>query len=81
MRVGGRDGSANCGAPVGAICPIGWKGTKRCLESALRGEKLTLQGNGDALMISGMMIGPTEGSFIATGTRVMSIERLLPDTK
>jgi uncharacterized surface protein with fasciclin (FAS1) repeats len=48
----------------------------------MRGEQLTFQGGGDPLMINGTIAGFTEVLFVANGTRVMPIGKvLLPDAK
>jgi uncharacterized surface protein with fasciclin (FAS1) repeats len=48
----------------------------------LRGEQLTLQGDNEGLMVNGQMTGITEPIFVANGTRVMAIGKLLlPDAK
>jgi hypothetical protein len=48
----------------------------------LRGEKLTLQGDNEGLIVNGQMTGTTETILVANGTRVMSIGKLLlPDAK
>jgi Fasciclin domain len=46
----------------------------------LRGEQLTLEGNDEGLSINGLMTGPTQGMFVANGTRIMSVGKLLLST-
>jgi WD40 repeat protein/uncharacterized surface protein with fasciclin (FAS1) repeats len=66
--------------PYGTMGPIG-QGFNRTVTN-MRGEQLKVTGDDSALFINGQSIGETSGTFVANGTRVMSVPKLLlPDAK
>lgn len=65
--------------PYGTLGQIG-QGFNRTVTN-LRGEQLKITGNDGALFINGKPIGGTSVTFVANGTRVMSVSKLLLDTK
>jgi uncharacterized surface protein with fasciclin (FAS1) repeats len=54
----------------------GFPGFNRMVTN-LRGEQLTLTGDDEGLNVNGVATGPTQPIFVANGTRIMSIGKLL----
>jgi transforming growth factor-beta-induced protein len=66
--------------PYGTMGPI-HEGFNRTVTN-MRGEQLKMAGDDSALLINGKLIGETSGTFVANGTRVMSVPKLLlPEAK
>lgn len=61
--------------PYGSMGPIG-QGFSRTVTN-MRGQQLKVTGNDSALRINGKLIGNTSSTFVANGTRVMSVPTLL----
>jgi Fasciclin domain/Domain of unknown function (DUF4397) len=65
--------------PYGTIGPIG-QGFNRTVTN-MRGEQFKVTGDDSGLLINSKLIGETSGTFIANGTRMMTVSKLLLDVK
>lgn len=66
--------------PYGTMGPI-HQGFNRTVTN-MQGEQFKVTGDDSGLLINGKAMGETSGTFVANGTRVMSVQKLLlPDTK
>ncbi len=63
--------------PYGTLGPIG-QGFNRTVTN-MQGQPLKVTGNDDRLSINGRLIGGTNSTYVANGTRVMSVPLLLND--
>lgn len=65
--------------PYGTMGPVG-QGFNRTVTN-VQGQALKVTGNSDGLSINGKLISETSGAFVANGTRMMTVQKLLLDVK